>query len=89
MRQRFVEEGLEATLKPRPGRGRKPTIVGETEAHLVALRCSEPPSGQAQCPSPMLAERMVELDYIDQLSHESVHQVLKKNNYNPCGKLAG
>jgi transposase len=35
VRQRFVEEGLEATLKPRPGRGRKPTIDGETEAHLL------------------------------------------------------
>ena len=89
VRQRFVEEGLEGGLQPRPGRGRKPTIVGETEAHLVALRCSEPPSGQGRWTLRLLAGRMVELDYIDQLSHESVRQVLKKTNCNPGGKLAG
>jgi transposase len=89
VRQRFVEEGLEAALTPRPGQGRKPTLDGEAEAHLVALRCSEPPPGKGRWTLRLLANRMVELDYIDQVSHESVRQALKKTNYNPGGKPAG
>lgn len=89
VRQRFVEEGLEAVLKPRPGQGRKPKVDGEIEAHLVALRCSEPPAGKARWTLRLLADRMVELDYIEQLSYESVRQVLKKTNYNPGEKVAG
>jgi transposase len=89
VRQRFVEEGLEAALKARPGQGRKPKIDGETEAHLVALRCSEPPSGQGRWTLRLLANRMVELNYIEELSHESVRQVLKKTNCNLGGNRAG
>lgn len=80
VRQRFVEEGFEAALKPRSGQGRKPKLNGETEAHLVALRCGDPPNGQGRWTLRLLAEQMVELDYIDQLSHESVRKVLKKTN---------
>jgi transposase len=89
VRQRFVEAGLDAALKPRAGRGRKPKLDGEVEAHLVALRCSEPPAGQGRWTLRLLANRMVVLDYIDQLSHESVRQALKKTNCNPGGKPAG
>lgn len=89
VRQRFVEEGLEAALKPRPGRGRTPKLDGEAEAHLVALRCSDPPNGRGRWTLRLLADRMVELEYLDELSHESVRQVLKKTNYslgdNPAG----
>ena len=80
VRQRFVEEGFEAALKPRSGQGRKPKVNGETEAHLVALRCGDPPNGQGRWTLRLLAKQMVELDYIDQLSHESVRKVLKKTN---------
>ena len=89
VRQRFVEAGLDAALKPRPGQGRKPKLDGEVEAHLVALRCSEPPTGQGRWTLRLLANRMVALDYIDQLSHESVRQALKKTNCNPGGNPAG
>jgi transposase len=89
VRQRFVEEGLDAALKPRSGRGRKPKLDGDIEAHLVALRCSEPPTGQGRWTLRLLANQMVVLDYIDQLSHESVRQALKKTNCNPGGKPAG
>jgi len=89
VRQRFVQEGLEATLKPRPGRGRKPKLDGEAEAHLVALRCSEPPEGRSRWTLRLLADRMVELEYHDELSHESVRQVLKKTNCNLGGNPAG
>jgi transposase len=89
VRQRFVEVGLDAALKPRPGQGRKPKLDGEAEAHLVALRCSEPPTGQGRWTLRLLAKQMVALDYIDQLSHESVRQALKKTTCNPGGKPAG
>lgn len=89
VRQRFVEEGLEAALKPRPGQGRKPKMDGETEAHLIALRCSEPPNGRGRWTLRLLADRMVELGYVDELSHESVRQVLKKTNCSLGDKVAG
>jgi transposase len=89
VRQRFVEAGLDATLKPRTGQGRKPKLDGETEAHLIALRCSEPPNGQGRWTLRLLADRMVELGYVDELSHETVRQVLKKTNYSPGDKAAG
>jgi transposase len=89
VRRRFVEEGLEAALKPRPGRGRKRKLDGEAEAHLVALRCSAPPEGRGRWTLRLLAEQMVELDYLDELSHESVRQALKKTSCSLGGKTAG
>jgi transposase len=89
VRQRFVEEGLEAALKCRPGAGRKRKLDGESEAHLIALRCGETPQGRGRWTLRLLAERMVELGYVEQLSHESVRQVLKKTNCNRGGKSAG
>jgi transposase len=83
VRQRFVEEGTEAALSRRPGSGyRDPKIDGEKEAHLVALTCSQAPSGQARWTLRLLAEKMVELEYIESLSHETVRRVLKKTNLN-------
>jgi transposase len=89
VRQRFVEEGLEAALKCRPGGGRKRKLDGEVEAHLIALRCSEVPKGKGRWTLRLLADQMVELNYVEQLSHESVRQVLKKTNCNPGDKSAG
>lgn len=82
VRQRCVEEGLEAALKIRPGGGRKRKLDGEVEAHLIALRCSDPPKGKGRWTLRLLADQMVELDYVEHLSHESVRQVLKKTNCN-------
>ncbi len=89
VRQRFVEEGLEAALKCRPGGGRKRKLDGEVEAHLIALRCSEVPKGKGRWTLRLLADQMVELNYVEQLSHESVRQALKKTNCNPGDKSAG
>jgi transposase len=89
VRHRFVEAGLEGALNPRPGQGRKPKVDGDVEAHLVALRCSEPPTGHGRWTLRLLANRMVELEYIDQLSHESVRQVLKKTRCTLGDKPAG
>jgi transposase len=89
VRQRFVEDGMEVALKRRPGAGRKPQLTGEVEAHLIALRCSDAPAGQGRWTLRLLAERMVELDYVDHISHESVRDILKKTNCNLGSKSAG
>lgn len=81
VRQRFVEEGLDAALRPKPAaRTRSRKLDGEQEAHLVALACSEPPAGRSHWPVRLLAERMVELGHVESLSHECVRQALKKTS---------
>src|SRR5215204_1466240 len=79
VRQRFVERGLDAALSPMPTRRvytRK--LDGAGEAHLVALACSTPPDGRNRWTMRLLAGRMVELQHVDALSHETVRQTLKK-----------
>jgi transposase len=81
VRQRFVEEGLAAALSPRPRRRpRLPLVDGAAEAHLVTLACSTPPAGAGRWTLRLLAEQMVELAYVEHVSHETVRQVLKKTN---------
>ena len=79
VRQRFVEEGLDAALRPRPSsyvQTRK--LDGHLEAQLVTLACSEAPEGQARWSLRLLADRFVELGHVEQISHETVRQTLKK-----------
>jgi transposase len=79
VRQLFVEEGLEAALHPRPRRRtRLPLVDGAAEAQLVTLACSQPPAGAGRWTLRLLAEKMVELAYVEHVSHETVRQVLKK-----------
>ncbi len=81
VRRQFVEEGTEAALSRRPGSGyRELKIDGEKEAHLIALACSKAPSGQGKWTLRLLAEKMVELEYLDEVSHETVRRTLKKTN---------
>jgi transposase len=76
-RQRFVEGGLEWSLheRPRPGAARK--LDGRQEAFLVALACSGPPQGRTRWTMQLLADRMVELKVVEQLSDETVRRTLK------------
>ena len=81
VRQRFVEEGLEAALLPKPSKrvyARK--LDGRQEARLVALACSKPPAGKARWTLRLLADEMVELEVVDSLSYETVRQALKKTS---------
>jgi len=83
VRQRFVEEGLENALKPRPShRLKRRRIDGEAEAHLIALACSSPPEGHCRWTLRLLAEQIVELGHLESISHESVRQALKKTSLN-------
>lgn len=90
VRQRFVEEGLEQAINPR----QKPSsklrkIDGEAEAHLIAIACSEAPTGYNRWTLRLLAEQMVVLEYVESISHESVRQVLKKMKSNLGYKNVG
>jgi transposase len=80
LRQRFVEEGLQAALRTyRTGtRLYERKLDGAQEAHLIALACSAPPDERARWTLRLLARRMVELAYVDTLSYETVRQTLKK-----------
>lgn len=81
LRQRLVEQGLEAALERKPRTPpRLPVCDGEAEAKLIALRCGQPPAGQARWTLRLLADRAVELAIVPAISHETVRQVLKKTN---------
>ena len=84
VKQRFVEEGLEVALGGR--QGKRPSYVrkadAQFEAHLVALSRSEPPAGCSQWSLRLLADRAMELNYIDRVSHETVRRVLKNTKSN-------
>ena len=84
IRKRFAEEDLLAAINRRkPQRDYQRKVDGEVEAHLSRLVCSTPPAGQAQWGLRLLAEEMVELGYIESISHETVRQTLKKTRSNP------
>ncbi len=87
VRQRLVEKGIEGAINRTKSQKCYPQkIDGEMEAHLVALTCSEAPEGQARWTLRLLADQMVELKYVDSISHETVRQVLKKNEIKPWQK---
>jgi transposase len=79
VKKRFVEEGLDVALQGRKGnRIYVKKADGDFEAHLVALSCSDPPTGFARWSLRLLADKMVELNYISTISHEAIRRVLKK-----------
>ena len=81
VKKRFVLDGLDVALSGRKGnRIYAKKADGEFEAHLVALSCSKPPEGFARWTLRLLADKVIELDYIDSVSHETVRRVLKKTN---------
>jgi len=81
VKKRFVEEGLDVALNGRKGdRVYQKKADGDFEAHLVALSCGQPPEGFSQWSLRLLADRVVELNYIDNISYETVRRVLKKRN---------
>jgi transposase len=83
VKQRFVEEGFEACLERKPlSRTKEKKADGELEAQLIALSCSEAPSGFARWSLRLLADKMVEMEYIESISHETIRRVLKKTNSN-------
>lgn len=81
LRKRFVEEGFDLALSGKQVGGyRISKFDGRVEAHLISLRCSDPPSGYNKWTLRLLADKMVELSYIDSMSKDSVDLLLKKTN---------
>ena len=81
LRKRCVLEGLEAALCQRPQAVRKPRkLDGAGEARLVVLVCGKPPSGRSQWTLQLLADKLVELKIVDEISDETVRKTLKKTN---------
>lgn len=81
VKKQFMEEGMEAVLERRPTtRIYDVKADGDVEAKLVTLCCSEPPKGYAKWSLRLLADKMVELKYVESISHVTVRSVLKKTN---------
>ena len=81
VKKRFVEEGLEVALNGKDSsRVYSRKLDGDAEAHLIALCCSDAPEGFSRWTLKLLADKMVELEYVDSVSRETVRQVLKKTN---------
>jgi transposase len=84
VRKQYFEEGLQAALNRRPpNREYHRKLDGEQEARLVALACSEPPKGQARWSLRLLADRMVELEVVEEISYQTVRRTLKKTSLSP------
>ena len=85
VRKQAFSDGVAASLSRKAGRQAgqvAKALDGVAEAHLVALTCSEPPVGHERWTLRLLAERMVQLEYVTAVSHETVRQALKKTNSN-------
>ena len=82
VRKQFVEEGFDAVLSRRQYTQKvsRKKIDGNVEAHLIALSCSEPPKGYVRWTLRLLADKIVELGYVENISHEAIRQTLKKTN---------
>jgi hypothetical protein len=84
VRKTFVEQGLEVVLqRKQPDREYEHTLDGEGEAHLIALACSEPPTGRKHWSLRLLQERFVKLGHVDNISYETIRRVLKKTSSSP------
>jgi transposase len=82
VRRRFVEQGIDDALnrRPQPERPSKRILDGEKEAHLIALTCGEKPEGEGRWSLRLLAERLVKVGEVEQVSYETVRQVLKNTS---------
>jgi transposase len=81
VRKRFVEEGMDASLRPKPtSRTYVRKLDGEGEARLITLACSDPPEGHARWTLRLLADRLVALGVVDSVSHEAVRRTMKKTS---------
>ena len=84
VRKQYFEEGLEAALNRRsPNREYHRKLDGHQEARLIALACSEPPKGQARWSLRLLADKLVELEIVEDVSYQTVRRTLKKTPSSP------
>lgn len=89
IQKRFLDEGFGAALKDKPRSGKPPVIKPEEKARITALACSEAPAGYARWTLRLLADKAVEMGYIESISHMEVKRILKKTLYSRTNKSNG
>jgi len=80
VRYRYVNQGLEAALNEQPRPGAPDKFTGRNRAKITAIACSRPPEGRSRWTLRLIADTMVELNMVDNISHHTVQRVLKKTN---------
>ncbi len=81
VRQQWVTDGLDAALEEAPRTGRPRQFSGNDAAKVTALACSSPPEGYGKWSLRLIADRLVELEFVDGISHQTVGNILKKTNF--------
>jgi transposase len=82
-RRRFVEEGLDLALKERPRPGGTPKLDPKQQAFVVALACTKPPEGRERWTLQLLADRVIELQVVPDISDEAIRRLLKRTSSSP------
>ena len=79
-RRRCVEEGVEAALRERPRPGARPKLGPQQQAFVVALACTKPPEGRDRWTMQLLADRVVELQLVPDITDEAIRLLLKRTS---------
>ena len=88
-RQRCVEEGVDASLRERPRPGARPKLGPKEQAMVVALACTKPPEGRTRWTMQLLADRVVELEVVPDITDESIRRLLKRTSSSPGSRSSG
>jgi transposase len=88
-RQRCVEEGVEASLRERPRPGARPKLGPKQQAFVVALACTKPPAGRERWTMQLLADRVVELQIVPDITDEAIRRLLKRTSSSPGSRKSG
>lgn len=80
IQQRYVEGGLKAAIEERSRSGKPPKFSGKQRAKITAIACTTPPDGRSRWTLRLLADKVVELDIVDDISYKTVGEILKKTN---------
>ena len=89
IQKRFLDEGFNAALSDKPRSGKPPRIKPEEKARITALACSDAPEGYARWTLRLLADKAVQMGYIDSISHMEVKRILKKTHFARTNKSSG
>src|SRR5215216_725342 len=89
LRRRFVEEGLEASLRERPRPGARPKLGPKEQAFVVALACTKPPEGRHRWTMQMLADRLVELEMVPDITDEAIRLLLQRTSSSRGSRSSG
>lgn len=83
IRRRYVEKGWEVAIEEKARSGRPLEISGEVRAQITALACSATPEGYGRWSLRLLADKVVELEFVDNISHNTIGEILKKTRSSP------